>query len=575
MSDFSSDYKDLLSTFNLVNSPNAVHKNDYRVSDSKPSDASTVTNDSNLVVGDGIIFTDINILSKKFSTTKEDIKSVIDYFISSAAARGFDWVLLDASGPEWNKYVSSDKSPIAYHKVLDAFTAELSWNTTADTCLLIIGGMDVIPVKQSIDPYRKQDYLTDEDIFYCYPLNFNIKDEVPRFISESTTPEQVSLFLINKAIFNVSRLPIDAQKINIDFDTLIGNYFDRVDESNGFIPVNNITFATAKQWKYEAGAIAEDLPLINIADKTGTVENGIFYSPIVDLDNNDTLSEFKEALSNSELLLFNLHGASDYNISSYFGDNGNPFKHTMPRAFDIESLAYSKGHIINTMACFGAKYYNVGHTILLSSLYSKVLLFAGSSNISWGRRSADAYCGCAETLLKLYTHILLNGIPAGKAFLMAKCDYLAFYMTVDTFDKALFTIREFNLFGDPSLSCQCDYESKSKSHHNYTFPFIDKFKGAIHNAYGITALSVLDEAYETVRDAVDNNLREISIRLEHYLFNDLGYNDVKLSKIEKINTNNYEKGYRFTYSFEQPFYRGCVEVITDTEGKNESVFYTK
>ena len=521
------------------------------------------------------MFTDTSILAEKFSTSRHEVLSVFNSFIASAQERGIEWRLLDVSDPIWQRYFSIDKSPYSYHKVLDAFVSASSWNTDADTFLFIIGGNDVIPVKQSVDPLNHEDFLTDEDIFYGFPLNFDLAHELLEVISDDSSPEEVSEYLISRAIFNVSRLPLDAKKLNVSFASMIGGYLQRVTETFGILPISGILFTAAKQWTNESDFVSQGLPLVLTDDKPGTIKNGVFQSPDVDLDNANTLSEYYSAMKVADMLLFNLHGAPGYNVSAYCGDNANPRNHIQPRAFDIESLDYFKGSVISSMACFGAKYLNIGRSILLSAIYSKTLVFVGSSNFAWGRQGGSFPCGCSETLLKLYTGFLLSGIPAGRALLQAKCDYFAHFMPIDGREKAFFTIREFNLFGDPSLSCQCISDTKSLAVPDYTSAFISASKGAIHNAYGITALSALDEAYETVRDAVNKNLREVAIRLEHLLHNDLGYNDVKLSKIERITPSLHNKEYRFTYSFEQMYFRGCLEVIVNSGGEPTSIFYTK
>lgn len=575
MSDFSSDYKDLLSTFNLMNPLERNHKIDGLHTDAQSFDFAENNDEGKNEPGDGIIFTDTQCLADKFSLSSKRVLSILTNFINDAQERGFEWRLLDVSESRWKKLLSADKSPYSYHKVLDTFAATSSWETDADTCLFIIGGNDVIPIKQRVDSSDYRDFLTDEDIYYCFPLDFDLEDELLDNITEESTPEQISSFLMQNAKFNVSRLPLDSRKIEYNIDDTIEHYFKRVSECFGIIPVNNIQFTTARQWEKASDYIAQGLPLLELENKPGLIKNGIFLSPLVDIDNVGSTAEYYSSMQKADLLLFNLHGTDEYGKSAYFGDNGNPNQHVQPRAFDIESLDYFNGSIINSMACFGAKYNNSGQSLLLSSIYCNTLLFAGSSNLAWGQQSSELPCGCSEAFLRIYTGLLLEGIPAGKAFLQSKCDYLAYFMPIDGFDKAYFTIREFNLFGDPTLSCQCLSNSKSLSIPDYSLTFMRNPKGAIHSRYGITAMSVLDEVYETVRDAVDNNLREISVRLGHYLHNDLGYNDVKLSKIEKISNNKSGKEYRFTYSFEQLFNRGCIEVLTNSKGESISVFYTK
>lgn len=572
MSDFESSYKDLLSTFNLVGSS----KGNERTGHGAPPETGNREPTAD-VSGptDGIIFTDTQVLAEKFSLSEYEVLSSIKHYITASKQRGFEWALLDMSDNSNRQFLTIDKSPYSYHKALNAFTSRRNWKTDAETCLFIIGGNDVIPVKQSVDSLDFQEFLTDEDIYYCFPSGFDFQEEIEMIVTEESAPEDISNYLLSKALFNVSRLPLDAPKVKEGFANTIGNYFERAISSNWQIPVKYVMVTTAKQWEKESDFVANGLPLVPTNDYPGLIKNGVFQSPEVDLDNPSTLREYYNTMRGADLLLFNLHGAPDYNVSSYFGDNGNPCNHFQPRAFDIESLEYSSGRVINSMACFGAKYLNIGRSLLKSSIYQDVLLFAGSSNFAWGRQSNDFPCGCSEIFLRFYTEYLMSDFPAGLAFLTAKIDYLAAFLAIDGFDKAYFTVREFNLFGDPSISCICNQKPKTIAKPKYSVSPRPWFKGAIHNAYGITAQSALDEVYEQVRDAVDANLEEIAIKLGHRIYNDLGYNDVKISKIDKIKSKNKHSGYRFTYSVDQHFYRGAVEINTDLEGEPSSIFYTK
>ncbi|MBR5677801.1 MAG: hypothetical protein IKX20_06660 [Paludibacteraceae bacterium] len=581
MSDFKSRYKDLLSTFDLVGSNVQTPKEEAPLA--------TVFEESGLVLnasaGDGVVFTDIDALAVKFSIPRSSVSQSIARFIAEASSRGFEWRLLDMSEDRWRNFLMTDKSPHAYHKALDAFTAQYNWKTTSDNSLFIIGGNDVIAIPQHVDSFGYEEYMTDEDYYYGFPLGFDLFEQTSRILvnNDGIEPFELVDHLLSLATFNVSRLPLDAGTISQSFGNTVDGYFARVKECDGKIQLNNVLMTTARQWTKASHQLSRGLPLVAAPDKAGEIQGGVYQSPIINLDRPETLINYTTSLGEANLLLFNLHGAPDYNVSAYFGDNGDPYHHEQPRAFDIALLDTGRHTVINSMACFGAKYTHQGRTMLLSSIYRDTLLFAGSSNISLGCQGCDSAentpkYGCSEAFLRIYTECLMEGIPAGKAFLVAKLYYFADFLGTDGKGPTDLTFREFNLFGDPTIICNSYSKATKIPRNKYTAPSKYNPKGAIHNAYGITALSVLDSLLEEVRAEVDNNLSEISSRLSHYLHNDLGYNDVKFNKVESMISNSKTLGYRFYYSFAYSFsysFRGVAIVETNLDGRVESVIYSK
>lgn len=581
MSDFKSRYKDLLSTFDLVGSGPRVRKEDTHLMPAP--DESGIS--PNMREGDGVIFTDIAALANKFSMPRDAVSRSISRFMSEASSRGYEWRLLDMSEDRWKQFLRVDKSPHAYHKALDAFSAQCGWKTTSDNSLFIIGGNDVIAIPQHVDSFGYEEHMTDEDYYYGFPIGFDLFEQTSRIIAANSEIEPLELVdsLLSLATFNVSRLPLDAGKIPQSYEDTVDRYFVRVEECEGKIQVNNVVMTTARQWSNASHHLSRGLPLVAAPDKVGEIQGGVYQSPIINLDKTETLNNYISSLGEADLLLFNLHGAPDYNVSAYFGDNGDPYHHEQPRAFDIALLNTGRHLVINSMACFGAKYTHQGRTMLLSSIFRDTLLFAGSSNIALGCQGSDSNedspkFGCSEAFLRIYTGCLIEGIPAGKAFLVAKLLYFADFLGTDGKNPTYLTFREFNLFGDPTIVCSSYSKSTKLPLHKYSVDNKYNFKGAIHNAYGITALSVLDSLLEEVRSEVDNNFAEISSRLGHYLHNDLGYNDVKFIKTESMSSRGKALGYRFYYSFAYSFshsFRGVAIVETNIEGNVESVIYSK
>ena len=82
----------------------------------------------------------------------------------------------------------------------------------------------------------------------------------------------------------------------------------------------------------------------------------------------------------------------------------------------------------------------------------------------------------------------------------------------------------------------------------------------------------LDDAYERVRNLVDDNLEEIAIRLGEQLISDYLFVNLEFNSAEKRINRDKHIGYVFVYSYAS---NGRVFAHTDLTGKLSIAFYTK
>ena len=553
------DYKDLLSTFNLVNPvQKSTRLQDYDVS-----------NNSACTHIDGVIFTDTAVLAQKFSISREYVATKLDRYISQCERLGIRYALLDMAERENVNYITDGKSWYHYHKALYSFIDRNHITTDCSTSVFIIGGDDVVAVPQYVFDLEYDDngFKIEIDLWYCFQYGFDIKAIVSDTVQRGNyDPNKVEQELLHLANFNISRLPLTNGTQTLSFDSSIVDYLDRSINANMMIDVKSGMMATASQWLNESAFLSEDLPLLPLGNDSQYVYKGIYRSPDIAVDDAESMIPYKETLSNSDFLLFNLHGDVAYPNSGYYGSPRSVSEES-PCAFNIPLLKHCKARVLNTTACWGARYigYSAETSMLLSAIYSSFLLFVGSSHIALGKFPNGEYpCGCSETLLKMYIERLLSGEKAGEALLRAKIRYFAYFISMDSLRNAYYTICEFNLFGVPSIRCRTSISKKS----TYSdFEMEQRYSS-------LKRPESLNDVYERVRNLIDEGLDEISSRLEAMLTTQYGYNDVRISRVNRIVNSSVHIGYNliFTYNW------GCtgyISVRTDKQGNPSAIYYTK
>lgn len=553
------DYKDLLSTFNLV-SP--IPKREIR-----QNSCDKICNNVNNI--NGIIFTDTTVLAEKFSISREHILNSINNHIELCKKIGIIYALCDMAEHENSNHIATGRSWYKYHKALYSYIERNHINKGCSLSVFIIGGDDVITVPQYVFDLNYDDngYKIEIDLWYCFEYGFDIKEFIlDKNRCGNLNPKDVEQELLSLANLNIARLPLTNGLQKDSFDSTIGDYLNRSIKANMTVDVNAGMMTTALQWLRESTFVANDLPLLPLEMKPEYVCNGIYISPYINTEDVVAMQQYKATLKNADFLLFNLHGDVAHPASGYYGSPLTPSEEG-PCAFNVPLLNICRARILNTMACYGARYigYNKDTSILLSAIYGSFLSFVGSSHIALGKCSNDEYpCGCSETLLKIYTGLLLSGIKAGEALLKAKIKYISHFSGIDPLPYAYYTICEFNLFGSPSINCGASSCIKS-AYSNVETRF---------DLENVNRLGSLDDAYERVRNLVDTGLNEISHRLGTMLTNKYGYVDVHLSRINRIMRASVQIGYDYIFTYNWGC-TGYIRVRTNNQGDTTSIYYTK
>ena len=477
---------------------------------------------------------------------------------------------------------------------------------SAHTPLYIIGGSDVIPMPDfyaSIGHDIKT--IEDSDLLYCFPVDYAWK--------------KVS---IKDAIFNVARLPLDfvgRGKIDSTVQQDLGNYFSRTLESlcNGIPFTYSMMTANSgktdrNDWTWTSADVISKLPQQQL-DNDGVLTKGnMFLCPSLDVlgeeyISNENVDKYKKHLERTDMLFINLHGSHNKAISGYFGVEN----HTAYWGMTTELIKQLRVPVINAFPCYGARYglyyfdnndgsvpdyevYDREDSMLLTAFYnSDVLLFTGSCTCSMcsnviGSGSATDHindstnaidllmpAGYAEAMLKLYACHLIQGEPAGYAFLHAKIDYLNYRAKYENKDLVFLTLNQFNLFGCPTIYLNPQtatrqlldsvksfhVESKELPDVNYKTVF-DRFEQGI------------DGVLNRVRTLVDNNLKAIDKKIRKQLYGSLGLTEDNLIRIESVEYNG-QQSYNLTYSKKNFLYPEFFVVQTDKQGTIKEVLESR
>ena len=557
---------------------------------------------------DGIILTNTCSIARKYNnTTEHEVQNLIREFIArSIELLDFQWELIDLGSEEMNGVLDKDASWMEYAQLLSDYAEGVCIKKSAHTPLYIIGGSDVIPMPDfyaSIGHDIKT--IEDSDLLYCFPVDYAWK--------------KVS---IKDAIFNVARLPLDfvgRGKIDSTVQQDLGNYFSRTLESlcNGIPFTYSMMTANSgktdrNDWTWTSADVISKLPQQQL-DNDGVLTKGnMFLCPSLDVlgeeyISNENVDKYKKHLERTDMLFINLHGSHNKAISGYFGVEN----HTAYWGMTTELIKQLRVPVINAFPCYGARYglyyfdnndgsvpdyevYDREDSMLLTAFYnSDVLLFTGSCTCSMcsnviGSGSATDHindstnaidllmpAGYAEAMLKLYACHLIQGEPAGYAFLHAKIDYLNYRAKYENKDLVFLTLNQFNLFGCPTIYLNPQtatrqlldsvksfhVESKELPDVNYKTVF-DRFEQGI------------DGVLNRVRTLVDNNLKAIDKNIRKQLYGSLGLTEDNLIRIESVEYNG-QQSYNLTYSKKNFLYPEFFVVQTDKQGTIKEVLESR
>ena len=535
-------------------------------------DNSTLEIQDNSSEQEGIIWTDTKELAKKYGITRDKVERLLMDFVTANEKMGIDWYLLDMAD---RQHELGEATWMDYSEVLQNYIKDEGIAPGPHLSLFIIGGNDVIPQPAEDNPCSSGSDYDDRvfaDFYYCFygqlPLDF---------------------LDFRRARCNVARLPLEMGKVHTTIEEDLQAYFNisnMVSEQGG-IDIGRAVMTSNYDWIPASREMSRNLPTEHMDNEEEVVLDNMFLSPSIMADMDEDLSDlYNEKLSESDMLVFNLHGACAPEDSGFYSSG---------LAFSIEMLKESNARIFNTVACWGGRYikYKRGQSMLLSAMYGGgVLLYSGSCVPAMGkcghfhhdetwRIQPAAY---SETFMGRFAEYeCLGTMTAGEAFLKAKCDYYNTSRQIEEDEVTLATVLMFNLYGNPKLrTCpnveaiaDIQEEDGSKS---IRMPFRKMKREMVmrkEQAAANSQVSLLDE----VRGLVDSNLRLIHETITSNLYHRLGLEPRELYSVERYETTNAqgrpEKGYLYNYQREIGPVNTIVRAKLDEHGNLLDAIQTK
>jgi len=491
---------------------------------------------------EGIIWTDTNILAKKYGTSRYSVVDVIEGFISANDNLDLCWHLLDMAD---RQHEVGEGTWMDYSEVLQNYIKNEGIAPGPHLSLFIIGGNDVIPQPAEDNPCGSgtdYDSYVYADFYYCFYGQL-----------------QLDFLDFCQARCNVARLPLETGPMHTTIEEDLQAYFNisNMVSEDGGIAIGRAVMTSNYDWIPASREMSRNLPTEHMDNEEEVVLDNMFLSPSIMEDMDDELAEqYYEKLSEADMLVFNLHGACNPEDSGFYSSG---------LAFSIDMLRESNARIFNTVACWGGRYikYTREQSMLLSSMYGGgVLLYSGSCVPAMGKCGNFQYdntwriqpAAYSETFMARFAEYeCLGTMTAGEAFLKAKCDYYNTSRQIEEDEVTLATVLMFNLYGNPKLRTCPDVEAladiqEEDGSKSVRMPFRKmKRETVMQKKQDESNLSLLNE----VRGLVDSNLRLIHDTITQNLYQQLGVEPRELFCVERYETTDaqgrFEKGYLYNY----------------------------
>lgn len=525
---------------------------------------------------DGIIFTDTSVLSSKYGVGRGKVLEILNDFISVNRQYRIKWFLLDVV--EWQSDLG-ERTWMDYSDVLQEFMVKKGIAPSPKLSLFIVGGNDVIPQPAERNlcarPGEEDEDIVYADFFYCF------YGKLPKDFLD-----------YNKARCNVARLPLEMGQMKTTIEEDLSNYFLASNRAMacGGIKIGNATMTTNVDWIPASREMSHNLPIPHIEDVDGETMDGMYLSPGVTENMGDDLrNRYYQSLKAADMLVFNLHGSRDPKRSGFYSSE---------LAFSIEMLSKSSAPVFNTTACWGARYVNYRRedSMLLNALYnSNVLLYTGASVAAIGKCGNYQYdsswrirpAAYSESLLCRFAEYQCIGIlPAGEAFLKAKCDYYNTSRAVENDEWSLGTLLMFNLYGNPQLrtkpdniaisALQNEDGSKKADRDTLKLPYRKMQRKVVMNqeqSHGLSAkmMGQKESLMDKVRGLVNSNLYSIHQTMAENLYAQMGLSPRELLCVEEYSTQDTcgitVRGFLYNYRRELGGTSYSVCVMVDNCGK--------
>lgn len=531
----------------------------------------------------GLLFTNLNLLSRKLGVEEQDTRAVFDEFIRGKQESGVVYKLVDAGNYVYRKggflgrnrtvHLKSNSSLWDYMEILmDVHERETEEETDVSEYLFIIGGNDIIPMP-CIRHYMREgscDDTIDTDLLYAYPYG-----------------EKMLALLENQEAFKYDQL-FFVGRLPLGEDATYDEWRDymRLDVANsGGIPMTAAYGQCDPNWKNVSVRVASDLLNGNyLRDFEGRLSDEYYYhrmilSPMVVEGNVSQVFH-----TGASLYYYNLHGGEGKELCGYFGAMLHRNEEgTYPVIAPEHMMTCQTPNVVVSEACYGGRFIGLDkyHSMLLASLSTKTLVFVGSSRVAWGAvdrlnaTPSTVSLSAADVIASEFMHGVLQGCTVAQALFNARgalmrgsepgCPYTAL------------TIVEFNLFGDPTVAmASCGGgKSGSKIAGNTVLASKDAPLGC--TVERIEPGNQEGTLLEQVRGAVNSNMLQIRTIIDKYLYANYGVQPRAVDGILKMKYKDGREELQFNYSTTAPEGKIPVRyaVTTTVDGEVKRVYSTK
>ena len=519
----------------------------------------------------GIIFTDSLALANKYGCEVQEVYDVLNEFINNSAAAQQHWYLLDAAN--YRQQMGRDPYWGDYNEILSNYIYENGFQIGVATPVFIIGGGDVIPVPQLENP--QYGGLIPTDMGYCFSTTF--------FSDLWESDRHISTDYVRNS---VSRLPLECGSMSTTLRDDLLSYFNLCSLATEGIELKGVAMAANVEWTDNSVTMSQHLPLIytNTTDEEETYKRMYMCPKLIataadgaEVDKK-VLADYKQALQQAGMLLFNLHG-SDSKGQSGFYCNG---AYCCPESFNIKLMKQSSARVFNTVACFGARFdgYKRGDSMLLSALLGGgKLLYAGSTvavpmicdddqNYPEG---VTQYPGSgSEKFMPLYCYYQFCGLPAGQAMMQAKLDYFNTFRHIERDDFSLATVLMFGLYGNPMLHVKARQDVIDAAQRYEVLPRLPQSKAVsapvrtkrIKQLISKEQLQGSKSLLEQLRGCVDENLTIIHGIVQQNLYQQLGLDPRWLCGVSSFEmpdeAGELLQGYLYSYDDDNKYGRKSI-----------------
>lgn len=558
----------------------------------------------------GVIFTDSRKLAVKYegeinySVSKgvrsysEKINSWLQNYAKQLQALGINYTVLDLADGHYDYILDERNDWRAHLDILDKQCKKLNIDGEHPAALFIIGGTDVIPMPQFHNPGQNPvneaqhidwlDNTVDADFPYSYPAG----------AVKVTAKGELSLDALSQEImkprFHVGRLPLESGYVKTSMENDLKSYLERALSAyaDGGIQVDSPLMTTCRRAMKVGTYMTEGLPLSVKTAMPDTMQAGqMITSPQLSLkaEKEFGADHFKSALSQSDMLIFLLHGGGGPTSGSYAGDYiDETNRRIMPVAYDPSLLQFGQAKCIATVCCFGAKYIGYSREVstLLGSIYKDTLSFMGSSRSAYGVFDDTLGNGIEDTsfysvrLMRSYLQLLFAGIQGGEALTKAKTQYIngvVSQQVPDRIEQGLTTILEFNYYGDPLLWMKpripipASYEVTEDFIRNEV---VKEDKWSVDYEPVGKGIGQQVGLLERIRSIVDRSFEEIHSIVSDKLYKEFGLEPREFYGAHKYATKNGEKGYTLRYRHTEGDIYSDTFVKIDRKGKVLNMYHT-